>query len=206
MNRPINQNLAFKSQFIELFGDPLVNDKGWPMSAFSDSCRIVTGNTPSRKVPEYYGNHIEWIKSDNISPSWLYLNKAAEYLSEDGKLVGRVVPAGSILMTCIAGSLNTIGNVAIADRDVAFNQQINAFIPQEYETFFLYYLLLAIRPQLHEVTNKALKCILNKGTLESVRAIVPDRALQIQFSGIAHQLDKSKYFNPIHHICGRKRR
>lgn len=176
------------------------------MSAFSDSCRIVTGNTPSRKVPEYYGNHIEWIKSDNISPSWLYLNKAAEYLSEDGKLVGRVVPAGSILMTCIAGSPNTIGNVAIADRDVAFNQQINAFIPKQYETFFLYYLLLAIRPQLHEVTNKALKCILNKGTLESVRAIVPDRALQIQFSGIAHQLDKSKYLIPVHHVYGRKRR
>ena len=96
-------------------------------------------------------------------------------------------------MTCIAGSLNTIGNVAIADREVAFNQQINAFVPRQYETYFLYYLLKAIRPQLHEVTNNALKCILNKGTLESVNAIVPDRALQIWFSDIAQQLDKSKY-------------
>ena len=182
-----------KSQFIELFGDPITNEKRWPLSAFSDSCYIVTGNTPSRKVPEYYGNYIEWIKSDNISPNSLFLRRAAESLSEEGKKVGRVVPVGSILMTCIAGSLNTIGNVSIADREVAFNQQINAFIPKQYETYFLYYLLAAIRPQLHEVTNNALKCILNKGTLESVNAIVPDRALQIRFSDIAQQLDKSKF-------------
>ena len=44
-------------------------------------------------------------------------------------------------MTCIAGSLNTIGNIALADRDVAFNQQINAFIPTQYEPLFLYYLV-----------------------------------------------------------------
>ena len=181
-----------KSQFIELFGDPITNEKGWRLSAFADSCIIVTGNTPSRKEPEYYGSDIEWIKSDNISPNSIYLHRAVESLSKKGKLVGRVVPAGSILMTCIAGSLNTIGNVAIADREVAFNQQINAFVPQQYETYFLYYLLVAMRSQLHEATNNALKCILNKGTLEKINAIVPDRSLQIRFSDIAKQIDKSK--------------
>ena len=182
-----------KSQFIEMFGDPVENPMRWGKKPLSKSCQLLTGNTPSRKVPEYYGKYMEWIKSDNISPSSVFLSTAVERLSESGATVGRVVEPGSILMTCIAGSLNTIGNVAIVDRQVAFNQQINALIPKEYETMVLYYLLQLIRPQLHEAANSALKCILNKGTLGSIQAIVPDTALQKRFASTAEQSDKSKY-------------
>lgn len=184
--------VIFKSQFIEMFGDPVQNPLGWEEMPLNESCQILTGNTPSRKEAGYYGSFMEWIKSDNISPSSLHLSEAAERLSESGAAVGRVVGPGSILMTCIAGSLNTIGNVAVVDRKVAFNQQINALIPQKYETMVLYYLLQLIRPQLHEAANSALKCILNKGTLGSISTIVPDRNVQRGFAAIAEQSDKSK--------------
>lgn len=169
------------------------NPMGWEEMPLNESCQLLTGNTPSRKEAVYYGSFMEWIKSDNISPSSMFLSEAAERLSESGATVGRVVTPGTILMTCIAGSLNTIGNVAIVDRQVAFNQQINALVPKKYETMVLYYLLQLIRPQLHEVANSALKCILNKGTLGSIRAIVPDRHLQKEFASFAEQSDKSKH-------------
>ena len=120
------------SQFIEMFGDPIENSMRWVMMPLNESCQLLTGNTPSRKKPEYYGSFMEWIKSDNISSSLIFLSEAAERLSESGAAVGRVVGPGTILMTCIAGSLNTIGNVAVVDRSVAFNQQINALVPQKY--------------------------------------------------------------------------
>ena len=182
-----------KSQFIEMFGDPIDNPMGWPRMPFSETCSLVTGNTPPRANKAYYGDYLEWIKSDNISTSSMHLTHAAECLSKEGAEVGRIVHAGAILMTCIAGSLNTIGNIALADRDVAFNQQINAFIPTQYEPLFLYYLLMLIRPQLHEAASSALKCILNKGNLERMIAILPDRAAQRRFSSIAAHADKSKF-------------
>ena len=181
-----------KSQFVEMFGDPVSNAMAWQMRPFKETCILMTGNTPSRAVKEYYGSYIEWIKSDNITNSSLYLTTAAESLSEKGAEVGRVVHPGAILMTCIAGSLNTIGNVAIVDRDVAFNQQINAIIPHQYDTLFLCYLLKLLKPKLHEVASSALKCILNKGNLEAFAAIVPDIALQKEFSSFVVQSDKSK--------------
>ena len=182
-----------KSQFIEMFGDPIDKPMGWPRMPFSETCSLVTGNTPPRANKAYYGDYLEWIKSDNISTSSMHLTHAAECLSKEGAEVGRIVHAGAILMTCIAGSLNTIGNIALADRDVAFNQQINAFIPTQYEPLFLYYLLMLIRPQLHEAASSALKCILNKGNLERMIAILPDRAAQWRFSSIAAHADKSKF-------------
>ena len=181
-----------KSQFVEMFGDPVSNAMAWQMRPLKETCTLMTGNTPSRAVKEYYGSHIEWIKSDNITNSSLYLTTAAESLSEKGAEVGRVVHPGAILMTCIAGSLNTIGNVAIVDRDVAFNQQINAIIPHQYDTLFLCYLLKLLKPKLHEAASSALKCILNKGNLEAFTAIVPDMALQKEFSSFVVQSDKSK--------------
>ena len=181
-----------KSQFVEMFGDPVSNAKAWQMRPLKETCALMTGNTPSRAVKEYYGSYIEWIKSDNIANSSLYLTAAAESLSEKGAEVGRVVHPGTILMTCIAGSLNTIGNVAIVDRDVAFNQQINAIIPHQYDTLFLCYLLKLLKPKLHEAASSALKCILNKGNLEAFTAIVPDMALQKEFSSFVVQSDKSK--------------
>lgn len=176
-----------------MFGDPTENPMKWERKPLSESCQLLTGNTPSRKVPDYYGAYIEWIKSDNISPDSMFLSTSAERLSESGAAVGRIVGPGAILMTCIAGSLNTIGNAAIVDRQVAFNQQINALIPKEYEPLVLYYLLQLIRPRLHEATSSALKCILNKGTLGSIEAIVPEITIQKRFASVAEQSDKSKF-------------
>ncbi|MCI8551296.1 MAG: hypothetical protein HFI68_12055 [Lachnospiraceae bacterium] len=120
-----------KSRFVEMFGDPITNPMGWDKKPLADKCDIITGNTPSRKVSEYYGDYVEWIKSDNINTPNANLTTAEEYLSEEGLKIGRSVDAGSILMTCIAGGIGCIGNVAIANRKVSFNQQINGINPKD---------------------------------------------------------------------------
>ncbi|MBM6990430.1 MAG: restriction endonuclease subunit S, partial [Mobilibacterium timonense] len=55
-----------KARFVELFGDPRSNPFGYGKKPLGSTCKVITGNTPSRKVPEYYGEYIEWIKTDNI--------------------------------------------------------------------------------------------------------------------------------------------
>ena len=135
-----------KARFVEMFGDPVGNPMGWEKIALGKRCDIVTGNTPSRADPENYGNFIEWIKSDNINTPAVLLTEAQEYLSETGFHKCRFVEAGSLLMTCIAGSINCIGNVAVTDRRVAFNQQINAIIPDDSKCLTEYLAYLTASP------------------------------------------------------------
>ena len=130
-----------KARFVEMFGDPRSNPFGFSKSVLKDTCKVVTGNTPSRAVQEYYGNYVEWIKTDNIVSEMINPTKATESLSEEGMKVGRTVDKDSILMACIAGSIASIGKVCVTDRTVAFNQQINAIVPEEYNILFLYVLL-----------------------------------------------------------------
>ena len=193
-----NQFAAFvaevdKSKFVELFGDPRDNSMGFEKQKLKDSCIVVTGNTPSRAIAEYYGDYVEWIKTDNIVTGLINPTRAKECLSEKGMEVGRIVQKDSILMTCIAGSIASIGRVCITDRTVAFNQQINAIIPDRYNVLFLYVLLQISKNYLAEDVNMALKGILSKSKLEEKQLIVPPIELQNQFADFVRQVDKSKF-------------
>lgn len=182
-----------KSRFIELFGDPVSNPKDWDVVPLGKRCGIITGNTPSRSEPENYGEYIEWIKSDNINTPFTFITKAQECLSEAGFDKCRFVEAGSILMTCIAGSINCIGNVAVTDRRVAFNQQINAIVPEQDEVLYLYWLMQLSKPMIHRTINMALKGILSKSQLSEIAFPFPPITLQEQFATFVEQTDKSKY-------------
>ena len=181
-----------KARFVEMFGDPRSNPYGFSKKMLSDTCKVVTGNTPSRSVDEYYGDYVEWIKTDNIVSGLLNPTQASESLSEEGMKVGRTVEKDSILMACIAGSIASIGKVCVTDRRVAFNQQINAVVPKEYNILFLYVLLQLSKDYLVEEINMALKGILSKSKLEEKEFIVPPMELQNQFANFVHQVDKSK--------------
>ena len=77
-----------------MFGDPATNPKGWPRKQISGVATVITGNTPPRAMPQYYGHAIEWMKSDNINTPHYYLTRADEGLSELGRRVARVRACG----------------------------------------------------------------------------------------------------------------
>ena len=171
-----------RAVFLDMFGDPVTNPKGFPTKKLSEFTTITTGNTPSRSEPKYYGDHIEWIKSDNINTPSHFLTKATEYLSIEGCSISRTAPAGSTLVTCIAGSFDCIGNAAYADREVAFNQQINALTPkQDINRWFLYALVLMSKKAFQAASTNAMKGMLSKGRMGEIELILPCVGLQEKF-------------------------
>lgn len=187
-----------KARFVEMFGDPKSNPHEYEKPQLKETCKVITGNTPSRAIREYYGDCLEWIKTDNIVSGVLNPTAAVEKLSRSGVDVGRTVGAGTILMACIAGSIASIGRVCVTDRKVAFNQQINAIVPQKYNVLFLYTLLQISKDYLVEEINMALKGILSKSKLEEKHFILPPMESQDEFASFVEQVDKSKFVESIH--------
>ena len=200
-----------QSIFLEMFGDPVTNPKGWPLKRIGEFAKVVTGNTPPREIPEYYGSAIEWIKSDNVNTPHYFLTKAAEGLSESGMAVARTAPAGSILITCIAGSPDCIGNSAMADREVAFNQQINAVEPRIGHAHFLYAQIRLGKRLVQAATTGGMKGMVSKGRLEQVKLMFPalelQRELAIRLSAaaacrdcqVASQSELDELFSSLQH-------
>jgi len=177
-----------RAVFLDMFGDPVTNPKGWNIRPIKEMAKVTTGNTPPRDKPEYYGDFIEWIKSDNINTPSDFLTVATEYLSEAGCMVGRRVPAGSTLLTCIAGSFDCIGNSAYADREVSFNQQINALTPVPgVNGIFLYALSKYCKKAIQAASTGGMKGMVSKGKLEEVRFICPPESMQQKFAEAFHR-------------------
>jgi type I restriction enzyme S subunit len=177
--------------FIDMFGDPVKNEKGWEVKIIKEFGTILTGNTPSRaEMSNYNSNFKEWIKTDNILEGNLYVSAAREFLSEIGAKKGRKVPKGSLLVACIAGSIESIGRAALTDREVCFNQQINAIMPNEkVDSMFLYYLFKYSRKHIQEHASNGMKRMLSKGEFEKINMIMPDIKMQKEFADIISRFE-----------------
>lgn len=192
-----------RAVFLEMFGDPVTNPKGWEVKPLRQLAKVTTGNTPSRMEAKYYGEHIEWIKSDNINTPSHFLTKATEFLSEEGAKVGRIVSKGATLVTCIAGSFECIGNAAYADRDVSFNQQINALTPLEHmNSWFLYSLVIFSKKHIQSASTNSMKGMVSKGKMEEIPMICPPLSIQEHYEKIVHsylelneKLNRSVYYS-----------
>ena len=174
------------SLFVKYFGHPSLSPK-YKTVSIGDICKVATGNSPSKKDINNYGNVIEWVKSDNLGG--LHPSKAKEYLSEQGKDKGRVAPPGSILVTCIAGSRNSIGKCSLVDREITFNQQINAIYPSNnILSDFLYYQIKIFPYLVQEKISGGMKGIVNKSKFESIKIILPPKEIQEEFSKITQRI------------------
>lgn len=165
-----------QSVFIDMFGDPASNPKGWQTARLGTLGVVQTGNTPPRSNKGNYAlKGMEWIKTNNLVEGQIIATEASEKLSEIGESLARIAPENSLLVACIAGSEKSIGRAALVDRRVAFNQQINAITPHKnISPLFLYYLLKTGRRLIQDAAAKGMKKIVNKKTFESIRFILPD--------------------------------
>ena len=96
-------------------------------ASLGEICQFMGGGTPSRKIKRYWNGDIPWatvkdLKSDRIS-------RTLESISRDGleNSASKVVPSGTVLLVTRVG----LGKVAIADIDIAINQDIKAVLPSK---------------------------------------------------------------------------
>ncbi len=167
--------------FREMFGDPASNDRGFPRATIGSLAVVQTGNSPSRADAENFGTQIEWLKSDNLGAD--VATRADEGLSETGMRRARIAPAGSVLVTCIAGSSTSIGKASIVDRAVAFNQQINAVLPSDaIDATFLLGQLKTSPELVRAKSTGGMKGLVNKSAFSSIEVLAPPISAQREYA------------------------
>lgn len=78
------------------------------------------------------------------------------------------------------------------DREVAYNQQINGFIPKEYSLYFLYSLFSFSKEFIQNNSTSSMKGMISKGTLSDLEYIVPPLSLQKEFAQKVEVIEKQK--------------
>jgi type I restriction enzyme S subunit len=141
-----------------------------------DIFTTATGTTPPKNNADFYGDFMPLVKPPELCDE--AFDSAPDGLSEAGAAVARTLPAKSILVSCIGN----LGKIGLNTVPVAFNQQINAILPDESQAIpeFMFFQSLSpvFKSQLESLASGTTVPIVNKSKFNSVSVVLPPLPVQ----------------------------
>ena len=184
-----------KARFVEMFGDPILNPKGWEMVAVGD---IVTDVRYGTSKPAVEGGKYPYLRMNNLTSDGHLDLKDLKYIDiSDDEIEKCVVRKGDVLFNR-TNSIELVGKTAVFDLPedmviagyiirVRLNEKL---LP---EIFSQYMNLEAIKSILRGMAKGAVnQANINAQELQSIKVYIPSMELQNQFVEMKEQVDKSK--------------
>ena len=172
-----------RSAYLDMFGDPVRNEKGWLTAELRQLGRVATGSTPPTSNGEHYAaSGLPFVRPADlgrltpIADSDKHVAAASQHLVEP-------LPVGAVLF-CGIGA--TIGKTGITGTLTCVNQQIHAVIPSlgVLTSEFLFMTLRLSRSALISGATATTLPILKKSEFERYRIPAPPPDLQQDYSAL----------------------
>ena len=193
-----------QATFIDMFGDPVSNPKGWEVKKLSElSTKIHSGNTPKGGSENYVDKGIIFLRSQNVWKNKVILEDVAYIDAEThAKMMKSSVKHEDLLMTK-TGRINTenssLGRAAIyLGEDDSANINGHVYLIRIKDGFNKYFILRILTlPDYYEYIRSV--CVggidkrqLNKEHIENFPIIQPPMELQNKFSDIVQVIESQK--------------
>lgn len=190
-----------KARFVEMFGDPILNDKDWKISTFDDLTYIITDGEHS--TPKRTNQGIYLLSARNILNHRLHLEDV-DFIdkNEFERIAKRVFPQeGDVLLSCSG----TVGRCCIVPKNFKFQMVRSVALlrfKEEINPLFAEYMITSdyLQRQIDKAKTSSSQANLFQGKIKTLKGIVPPIELQSQFSDFVQQVDKSKFMN-VRMIC-----
>ena len=193
-------DLLVKSQFIEMFGDPVTNPKGWDIAEIGELASLQGGY--AFKSNDYVDNGIKLVQISNVHKDALtwdevnyvpygYEKKYHQFLLKNGDIV--------IAMTRpIIKSLDAvkIAQVSIGDGVCLLNQRVGRFIINSAAStnFFLLEFCKTqyFRNRVEAFSSVSLQPNISSKQIESIACYCPPLTLQNKYAEFVQQVEPQK--------------
>lgn len=184
-------NLA-RSIFLDMFGDPIANPKGWDKDRLGNYASIGTGSTPSRKNHDFYNGNIPWVKSTEVNNCFIFdtTEKITPEAIENSNC--SLYPIDTILIA-MYGQGKTRGQVALLKLPATTNQACAAVqCSSEIKPLFLFWLFQMTYEENRILGNGTNQKNMNLSIVGNINVILPPLALQQEFAAKVEAIEKQK--------------
>lgn len=193
-NEKLNEFL--KSTFVEMFGDPKLNNKNLTVTSIKDLCQTMTGSTPKKDNLEYYNSKdIPWVKTGEVINS--YINNSTEYITHKAikETNCKLFPVDTILVAMYGQGL-TRGRVGMLKIPATTNQACCAILPSEnINQEFLFNQLKIQYKTLRDFGRGGNQPNLNMDIIKNFEIIFPPIEEQNKFAQIVKKVEAQKQKN-----------
>ena len=187
-------DLLIKSKFIEMFGDPVTNPKGWEIQRIEELCEaIFGGGTPSKSNAEYYDGDIPWVTSKDMKS--ILISDSIDHINDKAVLnsSAKYIPKQSLLMVIRSGILKHTLPIGINTRVVTINQDMKAFIPNaNINVWVMFYTFKMHEKSLLNNVRAVTADNIEFSIIRNLMVPVPSLELQNQFAEFVEQVEKQK--------------
>ena len=169
-----------RSIFLDMFGDPVTNPKGWEVGSIKDIAQVKTGKTPSRKESDNYGGSVPWVKTTEVKDC--VIEDTEEHLTDKGASQMTLFPEQSILVA-MYGQGTTRGKTALLSKPSTTNQACSVILPsKKYDTIYLWSLLQLSYKNLRELSRGGNQPNLNLDIIKNYQICIPPLKDQNHFA------------------------
>lgn len=183
-----------KTTFIDMFGDPVKNEKHFPLVKFSDMGTLARGKSKHRprNAPELLGGQYPLIQTGDIANAGLYLRKYNQTYSELGLKQSKMWRMGTLCITIAAN----IAKTSIMTFDACFPDSIVGFNNNEksniqYIQFWLMFLQAVLEAEAPQSAQKNI----NLEILNGLSLPYPPIEEQNKFAQIVEKVEEQKQRN-----------
>lgn len=183
-----------KARFVEMFGDPNLNSKGWIMGVINDIGTCIAGATPSTKVKEYWENgNIPWMSSGEVNKGRVFTTDTKITQLGYNNASTKLVPPKTVVLA-MAGQGKTRGTAAITEIELCTNQSICSIVNNEKinAEYLLHFLKMQYKELRGASTNTEGRGGLNLKIIGNYPIMIPPIDLQNQFADFVEQTEKTK--------------
>jgi type I restriction enzyme S subunit len=191
-----------QSTFLDMFGDPVTNPKGWESipesgSAFGeikDLAMISDVIDCKHRTPVYTDDGYPVVRPRNVREAGLSFDECVRTTeSEYADLTdGRTPKKGDIVYSRNA----TFGVASLVKGDVKFaiGQDVCLIVPREVNSAFLHYLLNShfVRRQLGLATSGSTFKRINLSSIRKLKVLIPPRQTQDMFESFSESVEQQK--------------
>lgn len=184
-----NQNDGDEPREVRLGPRKVTIPASWKITELDKIGEIVTGDTPSTNDDEYFGDKYPFVTPEDLRGNGS-VDTVRRGLSEKGMNETRPIPAGSVMMDCIGSDM---GKVALAERKLATNQQINSVVPDNdlANSIYIKYQLQNISDIVRAQAGNTATPILNKGRFSKSQILLPPLVEQRKIATVLYNVDQA---------------
>ena len=120
-----------QSLFLDMFGDPVVNPKGWPTESLTDLCHCYSGSTPSKAKKEYWEGELPWFSAKDMKAEDLFDSEdhISEQVPETTTL--KLLPKDTVAIVVRGMILAHTFPVCVLRIPATINQDLKALLPKQ---------------------------------------------------------------------------
>jgi type I restriction enzyme, S subunit len=177
-----------QSIFLDMFGDPAANPKGWPQVSIGDhASKIGSGATPRGGEESYKTTGITLIRSMNVRDG-AFLRDGLAFIDDEqaAQLEGVVVETDDVLLNITGASVARVCRAPAEMLPARVNQHVAIIRPTAtFNPHFLEQCLLSpsVKERLLKIARAgATREAITKSAIEQFKVIRPPRELQDQFA------------------------